>query len=40
MHSRKLPLEEKKKEVGGWVLLDGFCTCTWALFFFVQRLPM
>jgi hypothetical protein len=40
MHRRQRPLEEKQKAGGGWVLLDGFCTGTWALFFFVQRLPM
>jgi hypothetical protein len=41
MHSRELPLvgnakkrSKKKKKRGGWVLLDGFCTCTWALIFF------
>jgi hypothetical protein len=45
MHSRELPLvgnakkpsKKKQKKRGGWVLLDGFCTCTWALIFFFQR---
>jgi hypothetical protein len=35
--SAKKRSKKKQKKRGGWVLLDGFCTCTWALIFFFQR---